>query len=183
MKRARARKTASNAGKRYQSLSEGFLQAAGYIHLPDGSWCHPWALERVCGPSSINNHQQQTNHANTTQSSQSRSSTHHPLDAGLHDTQPKRRHRPALVGVDKGKTQGQGCFEVRITRYGGRLLDEDNFHGGCKALIDELRYAGLIPDDNPASISLRYEQRVVGRSEWGTLVQIKKKDNKKTKNA
>lgn len=48
--------------------------------------------------------------------------------------------------------------KVLIERYGGRLMDADNALGGCKALIDGLRDNGLIVDDSPNHLELRFEQ-------------------------
>jgi hypothetical protein len=39
-----------------------------------------------------------------------------------------------------------------------RLLDADNYAGGCKALIDQLRYAHLIEDDDPETIEITFRQ-------------------------
>lgn len=62
---------------------------------------------------------------------------------------------------------------LRITRHACRVLDFDNGAGGCKALVDQLRYAGLIPDDNPEAIDFRFAQvKVKMRKEQGTLIEI-----------
>jgi hypothetical protein len=39
-----------------------------------------------------------------------------------------------------------------------RLLDADNYAGGCKPLIDQLRYAKLIEDDDPETIEITFRQ-------------------------
>lgn len=62
---------------------------------------------------------------------------------------------------------------MRIERHSARPLDADNFAGGCKPLIDQLRYAGLIPDDDPASVDLTFVQRrSVDSGFTGTVVEI-----------
>ena len=47
---------------------------------------------------------------------------------------------------------------VKITRFAKQRLDEGNFVGGCKALVDILVRAGLAEDDSPDWISIEYEQ-------------------------
>ncbi len=47
---------------------------------------------------------------------------------------------------------------VFIVSYRPRLLDDDNFHGGCKPVIDSLRYAGYLNDDDRANVRVWYEQ-------------------------
>ena len=69
------------------------------------------------------------------------------------------------------KEKGSGRTLVRITRCAPRLLDADNFVGGCKPLIDQLRYHGLIADDDPASIELQFRQKAVRGKGW-TEVEI-----------
>jgi hypothetical protein len=61
------------------------------------------------------------------------------------------------------KTTRTGRVTLRITRHACRLLDADNFAGGCKPLIDQIRYAALIPDDDPASVELQFCQEKVGK--------------------
>lgn len=54
-----------------------------------------------------------------------------------------------------------GCFDpkppsrarVTIERY-GRALDEDNFVGGLKSILDSLRYEKLIVDDTSEALEL-----------------------------
>lgn len=41
------------------------------------------------------------------------------------------------------------------------MLDADNFAGGCKPLIDQLRYARLIVDDDPSSVEITFRQEKV----------------------
>jgi hypothetical protein len=68
--------------------------------------------------------------------------------------------RKTLVRAGSGKEKGSSRIVVRITRVSSRPLDADNYAGGCKPLIDQLRYAKLIPDDDPASVELIFLQRV-----------------------
>ena len=63
---------------------------------------------------------------------------------------------------------------VRITRHACRVLDADNFAGGCKYVIDALRHERIIPNDDPASIRLEFEQvHVNHRAEEGTMIEVK----------
>ncbi len=62
---------------------------------------------------------------------------------------------------------------MRLERHALRPLDADNFAGGCKPLIDEMRAQGLIPDDDPASIELTFAQvKVTRRADQGTRICI-----------
>ena len=71
------------------------------------------------------------------------------------------------------KREARLALRVRITRHACRVLDADNFAGGCKFLIDAMRHERLIPDDDPASITLAFEQvRVSHRVDEGTEIVI-----------
>ena len=52
-------------------------------------------------------------------------------------------------------------FRVRIRSYRVRLLDLDNLYGGVKYFVDSLRYAEIIPDDDPETITLEVSQEKV----------------------
>lgn len=86
---------------------------------------------------------------------------HHSAPARLPDPQPKPPLRQTLVCQPPRKAERPRRVVVRITRHACRLLDADNFAGGCKPLIDQLRYAALIPDDDPASVELQFRQEKV----------------------
>jgi hypothetical protein len=54
------------------------------------------------------------------------------------------------------------------------MLDIDNLYGGCKHLIDSLRIARIIPDDDPTSITLEVSQeKVKGYKSEKTEVEVK----------
>ena len=54
-----------------------------------------------------------------------------------------------------------------------RLLDADNFAGGCKPLIDQLRYAKLIADDDPETVEILFRQvKVETKAEEMTQIEI-----------
>lgn len=72
-----------------------------------------------------------------------------------------------------GEEKGRSRITVRITRCARKLLDADNFAGGCKAIIDRLRYSGYIVDDNPAAVRLEFEQeKVRTKKEEGTRIEL-----------
>lgn len=82
-------------------------------------------------------------------------------------------HGPALDALPPGQEGGRPRVGLRIDRHACRLLDADNFAGGCKALIDALRTAQLIPDDDPESLEVTFAQtRVRTRAEEGTRLTI-----------
>jgi hypothetical protein len=91
----------------------------------------------------------------------------------LPDPKPQPTARPALDEIPQGKAEGSRRAVLRIIRKSCRLLDADNLGGSCKPLIDAIRYAGLIADDDPASVELIFAQeRVKRRADEGTLVEI-----------
>jgi hypothetical protein len=63
-------------------------------------------------------------------------------------------------------------YRVTITRYGSKLLDIDNGAGGCKPLLDAIRYEGLIPDDDPGTIDFVFRQQKVKKDQRRTEVLI-----------
>lgn len=75
---------------------------------------------------------------------------------------------------DQAQSGGQAGarYRLTITRYGAKLLDIDNGVGGCKPLIDALRYEGLIPEDDPGTIELIFRQRKVPKDERRTEILI-----------
>jgi hypothetical protein len=89
---------------------------------------------------------------------------------------PKPQHDAGAEPLDPHAAQsgGQGGarYRLTITRYGAKLLDIDNGVGGCKPLIDALRYEGLIPEDDPGTIELIFRQRKVPKAERRTEIVI-----------
>lgn len=88
---------------------------------------------------------------------------HPPAPPRLPDPKPQPPLRQTLVCQPPRKTERPERVVVRITRHACRLLDADNFAGGCKPLIDQLRYAALIPDDDPQSVELQFRQEKVAK--------------------
>jgi hypothetical protein len=73
----------------------------------------------------------------------------------------------------KGESPRPPRTRLRIERKSVRLLDADNFAGGCKPLIDQLRYAKLIPDDDPESVEILFVQsKVKTKKEEMTQIEI-----------
>ena len=98
---------------------------------------------------------------------------------GIPHPKPQPAFGPTLDGARQGKDKGQTRTLVRIVRKSVRLLDADNFAGGCKPLIDQLRYAKLIPDDDPESVEILFQQtKVATKKEEGTEVEIRQGDSK-----
>lgn len=90
------------------------------------------------------------------------------------DTKPKRNAKQTLEPLREVEERIQGRTRIRITRYSCRPLDCDNYAGGCKPLIDELRYAKLIRDDNPETIEVEFKQiKVPHKDQERTELEIK----------
>lgn len=89
---------------------------------------------------------------------------------------PKLEHDAGAEPLDPHAAQSRGQagarYRLTITRYGAKLLDIDNGVGGCKPLIDALRYEGLIPEDDPGTIELIFRQRKVAKDERRTEILI-----------
>lgn len=60
---------------------------------------------------------------------------------------------------------------IRIERYGGRLLDSDNFRGGTKFLTDALVQEEIITNDTPDVIGEPELKQIIGK-ERGTRVYV-----------
>lgn len=93
---------------------------------------------------------------------------------GIFDSEPEYNPWGTLVSVRKGEKEGPERIGVEITRYACRQLDYDNLVGGCKPLIDQLRYGGIIPDDREKDIKLTVEQfQVAKKKQEGTRVVVR----------
>jgi hypothetical protein len=120
------------------------LRKLGYIQLPDGSYSKAPAV----------------------------SPTHNSPALPNSIAQPTARE--TLVSPPQRKEKGRARIIVCITRRSCHVLDLDNFAGGCKPLIDQLRYAKLIPDDDPQSIELQFvQEKVKTRLEEETIIDIR----------
>ena len=88
---------------------------------------------------------------------------------------PVTQHPPqqTLVALPKGKETRSKRTRIIITRYSCRPLDCDNYAGGCKPIIDQLRYAKLIQDDDPETIEVDFRQiKVKTKNEEHTEIEI-----------
>jgi hypothetical protein len=90
--------------------------------------------------------------------------------------------KPTSKMGSMGKVEGEESDEprsgprhhVRIISRRVRLLDIDNLYGGCKHLIDALRLSGIIPDDDPESITLEVtEEKIKGYKNEETEVEVR----------
>ena len=87
---------------------------------------------------------------------------------------PQPAIRKTLPNTNKAQKGSKKRISLRITRYATRLLDEDNL-GGSKLLTDQLRYAGIIPNDDPESVKIILDQiKVKHKAEERTEIEIKK---------
>lgn len=100
-----------------------------------------------------------------------------PISAGVVDTgngavQPERADDQALALVRPAQEAVEGRIIVRITvRKCGVLQDSDNCM--VKPAVDQLRYAGIIPEDSPGVIKLEVDQvRVKTKAEQGTEIEV-----------
>ena len=67
-----------------------------------------------------------------------------------------------IVGGEIGhESKGNPRHRVRIVSRRVRLCDPDNLVGGVKHLLDALRLATIIPEDNPEEIRLEVSQEKV----------------------
>ena len=94
----------------------------------------------------------------------------------LHHPKPKHDARQASLDNDEDKEGGASGprYRVTITRYGAKLLDVDNGAGGCKPLLDAMRYEGLIPDDDPGSIDFVFRQQKAKNKERRTEILLER---------
>ena len=91
----------------------------------------------------------------------------------LLDAQPQ--HDPVIALDKPPQTQKprKNRVDICITRVSSKLQDFDNFVGGSKPLTDQLRYSGLIPDDDPASINASYnQQKCKHKKDEKTIIEI-----------
>jgi len=79
--------------------------------------------------------------------------------------------RLAELGVSR-EANVDRKMRVVIRRYSFGRLDYANLVGGCKGLVDCLRYAGVLVDDNPAWLEDVYEQAPAPRGEGHTEIEV-----------
>jgi hypothetical protein len=96
-----------------------------------------------------------------------------PNSKKLLNTLTKHATQQALVALPKREETRSNRTHIRITRYSCRPLDCDNYAGGCKPIIDQLRYAKLIRDDSPEDIEVEFKQvKVKTKTQERTEIEI-----------
>jgi hypothetical protein len=80
------------------------------------------------------------------------------------------RDEPLAKG--KGKKVSTGRVRVSIVSRRSRLIDPDNLVG--KHLVDLLRYAGAIEDDNSAQIEYFISQEKVAKGEEEAIITVER---------
>ena len=96
----------------------------------------------------------------------------HP-DRQLPHAVAERHEAPALGATIRGEAAGLCRTRIRFVGYRVQPLDPDNFAGSVKDLLDGLRHAELLLDDNPEHITLETEQvRVAHRKDEKTVIEI-----------
>jgi hypothetical protein len=91
----------------------------------------------------------------------------------LPDTFAQHSTQQTLESLSQGKETRSTRTHIRITRYSCRPLDCDNYAGGCKPIIDQLRYAKLIRDDSPEDIEVEFKQvKVKTKTQERTEIEI-----------
>jgi len=97
----------------------------------------------------------------------------HPPTGKLSDSIPQQHPVIPLDETSQTQTKGKTRVDIHIQRISTKLQDFDNFVGGTKCLTDQLRYAGLIHDDDPESIRASYtQQKCKHLKDQKTIVQI-----------
>ena len=91
----------------------------------------------------------------------------------LLNTLTKHAPKQTLEPLRKGEEARSNRTRIVITRYSCRPLDCDNYAGGCKPALDQLRYAKLIHDDSPEHIEVEFKQvKVKTKAEERTEIEI-----------
>ena len=77
----------------------------------------------------------------------------------------------------------QPFIELTIIGHGCRPKDPDNLVSGCKAIIDQLRYAGYLIDDNPTALTIVVESaKVAHRKDEKLILQLETIESEKEGN-
>ena len=89
------------------------------------------------------------------------------------------RHEPMgkSQGEARNATGSDARHRVRIISRRVRICDPDNLVGGVKYLVDSLRAADIIPEDDPKAITLEVSQeKVKTYKEEETWVEVSVND-------
>lgn len=86
----------------------------------------------------------------------------------------------SALAVMLGAGEHHNAFQhVTITAYCDstrNFLDDDNFRGGCKPVVDCLKNLGWIKDDSLKWVQVEYTQKIKGddgTTETGTCIQVR----------
>ena len=97
------------------------------------------------------------------------------------ETNPFLEHTIGYESVGASKREernaegGDARHRVRIISKRVRICDPDNLVGGVKYLVDSLRAADIIPEDDPQAITLEVSQeKVKTYKEEETWVEVTK---------
>lgn len=82
----------------------------------------------------------------------------------------QKKFMKCLSGYELLALKKKKKAKIKVIRYGSRLLDEDNFIGGLKPLLDTIVKLGLIVDDRPEWLELNYKQEKCKRGEEKTVI-------------
>jgi hypothetical protein len=97
---------------------------------------------------------------------------HPPQPHRISNSEPKHVARKTLQVANEAQKTSGNRITLRITRFATRLLDEDNL-AGSKLLTDQLRYAGILPSDDPGSTKIILDQfKVSKKTEERTEIEI-----------
>ena len=95
------------------------------------------------------------------------------IPSGIPHAKPQPAPRQTLDYAGPRESPRKARTTLIITRCSCSLLDADNYAGGCKPLIDQLRYAKLIADDDPETVEILFRQiKVKTKAEEMTKVEI-----------
>lgn len=137
------------------------LQQLGYVLQPDGSYSAPGAARS-------------THYAKPKLDPKTQAHPHGLQNPVTQPTAPQALDRgPQGEGGRKAcAVGGAPRYRLIVTRYSSRPLDADNLAGGCKPLIDAIRRAGLIPDDDPKTVILEFAQHGCLKADERTEVEV-----------
>jgi len=95
---------------------------------------------------------------------------------GLPSAKPKRGVRVKSMGKGQSEEGMRAEYTISIRSRRVRLLDPDNLY--VKDVIDQLRYAGVIPEDTPEVVEIDITQeKVSGYKQEETIIEIKRNGN------
>jgi Holliday junction resolvase RusA-like endonuclease len=88
----------------------------------------------------------------------------------------KKRYKKALINYEYlpfCKIYKDCKKRLIIQRDSNKLLDVDNYHGGCKQMIDVIKEKGFIIDDSPKYCEIIFRDQVkCKKNEQKTTVEI-----------